>query len=280
MKTPMQSKSRFRKSGMALSAATLAVGAAALTSASAQSAIQYSGVQNISVSMAGSLDTKTNINLDFYGPPEFSLSGISDLKINGVPVGWMTPGLADLKYYPQIVGESLSVADGKVYKLPAGTMIDSSSSFMNSTNDFFVSSDGSGPWGTNETAYFGFTFTPATAPLYGWGRMTCNGSELTLVDWAYNATGAPISVGDTGLSPAKPTITSLAFGPGNMVTMFFMCSDNSPPSSFTLETTAVLGTLAYWAPDGSATISYSAPSIYEVVTSNLVYSAQFYRIRH
>jgi len=279
MNPHMQSKSRFRNSGMALSAATLAVGAAALTSASAQSSIQYSGVQNISVSMAGSLDS-TNINLDFYGPPEFSLSGIAEGKDPQEYVGWMTPGFFESKASPRIVGESLSAAVGSVDKISPGIMIDSSSSFMDATNDFFVSSDGSGPWGTNETAYFGFTFIPATAPLYGWGRMTCNGTELTLVDWAYNATGAPISVGDTGLSPARPTITSIAFGPGNMVTIFFMCSDNSPPSSFTLETTPVLGTLAYWAPDGSATISYSAASIYQVVTSNIVYSAQFYRLRH
>jgi hypothetical protein len=279
MNTPWQSKSRFRKSGMTLSAATLAVGTAALTSASAQSAVQYSGVQNITVSMAGSLDS-TNINLDFSGSAEFQLNGISDLKWTDSAVGWMTPGFFESKASPRIVGESLTAAAGTADQLSAGMMVDSSSTFITSTNVYFSSGDGAGTWGTNETAYFGFTFTPATAPLYGWGRMTRNGTELTLVDWAYNAAGAPMTVGDTGLSPTLPVITSIAFGPGNIVTIFFSCSDNSPPSSFLLETSPSLGASAYWAPDGGATISYSAPSIYQVVTTALGGSAQFYRIRH
>ncbi len=277
MNARWQSKSRFRNSGMVLSAATLAVGAAALTSASAVNSIQYSGAQNISVSMAGLLDT-TNVNLDFSASAECALNGDLDLKWTHPSIAWMQ---SEGKHKVSVVGETLTAEAGTVDELPAGTMIDSSSSFMASTNAYFSSGDGAGIWGTNDTAYFGFSFTPATTPLYGWGRMTRNGTELTLVDWAYDVTGAPISVGNTGLRPTQPIITSITFGTGNTVTIFFSCSDNSPPSSFTLETSPVLGNLAYWEADSGSTISYSTPSIYQAVTAATPGgTSQFYRISH
>jgi hypothetical protein len=79
---------------------------------------------------------------------------------------------------------------------------------------------------------------------------------------------------------AVPSITSIALGPGNAVTINFTCSDNSPATAFSLETTARLASPASWGADAVATIKSVSVGNYQAVTTLSGGDAQFYCIGH
>jgi hypothetical protein len=250
------------------------VGTAALTSA--QATIQYSGIQNLTVSMAGSLQT-TEVNLDFSGPSEFTLNGMNDPAYKYSPsIGWLS---FDYKE-GSTLGSQVTPAAGTVSQVSAGAIVGAGSTFMMSTNAFFVSGPGAGTWADGQTAYFGFRFAPAGTVLYGWGRMRRSGTDLTLEDWAYDDSGSPINAGSTGTSPAEPFITGITLGAGNQVTIAFTCSDNAAASAFRLKTSSAVGPSAAWATDTGATISSNTPGVYQAITTATGGSGQFYIIGH
>ncbi len=84
-------------------------------------------------------------------------------------------------------------------KLPAGALIDSSANF----NVFAdMTRDGNGEWVAGGNGYFGFEIDVSNTPLYGWIHLDhvatgiVGGNDtLTLVDWAYDDSGAGITAG-------------------------------------------------------------------------------------
>lgn len=57
-------------------------------------------------------------------------------------------------------------------------------------------------WSPGTTGYTGFTFNPdSTTPLYGWMQVEfdAGGTTFSVTQWAYEDTGAAITVADTGL---------------------------------------------------------------------------------
>lgn len=80
-----------------------------------------------------------------------------------------------------------------------------------------------GNWDTDgETACFGFSFTleeesdsglAAGSTVYGWAEVErLNASNGRLLGWAYEDSGDPIRVGDTGVVPEPNTLGLLALG--------------------------------------------------------------------
>jgi len=79
---------------------------------------------------------------------------------------------------------------------------------------------------------------------------------------------------------AMPFITSIALGPGSVVTINFTCSDNSPAATFNIQTTARLTSPVSWAPDAAATIQNVSAGSYQAVTTLSSADVQFYCIGH
>jgi len=202
-------KNRFRSTGLARSAAALAVGATAL--GSAQAGIIYSGVQDIAVNTsAGYPGDAQGVDLDFSGDAEFrwaggqfdpmssSLTGQTDQHTDGFAVIGNLPNPQSLVVGTRQFAAGFEIGPGGDFQL--GKQI----------NRFYTSVGSLGEWDAGETAYFGFQFTPASTPLYGWGQVSFDGTYLTLMDWAYEDTGASITAGHTGVAAAPvPGSTAL-----------------------------------------------------------------------
>jgi hypothetical protein len=83
--------------------------------------------------------------------------------------------------------------------LPLGFSIDSTSNFVADTTAVIDGTTAYNGWQLNSLNYFGFRFNDnsvANAIRYGWGsvQVGANASQRTLVNIAYENTGASISV--------------------------------------------------------------------------------------
>lgn len=68
-----------------------------------------------------------------------------------------------------------------------------------------------GGFADNVAGYFGFRFTPNATTLYGWASITFEfgpGGGLTVNEWAYEQTGAPIQVG----AVPEPAVAAAGLG--------------------------------------------------------------------
>jgi hypothetical protein len=147
-----------------------------------------------------------------------------------------------------------------------------------------------------ETAAVGFSFVSGLdgQTHFGYMDLHVNGStndlgqkiitSVTIKDVYYNATAnAGITV------PESVIVTNLSLGAGNQVTINFTSNTNTPPASFKLETSPVLGPSASWVTDNSAVFTQSLIANpngakplahYQAVTTGNGAPAQFFRISH
>jgi hypothetical protein len=72
----------------------------------------------------------------------------------------------------------------------------------------------------NTTGYAGFGFgdNDLTGPIFAWARVRVDvdatSAKITVFEWAYEDSGAPIRIADTGAvpAPATPLLTLLGLG--------------------------------------------------------------------
>ncbi len=191
--------SRFRSGGLTRSLVTAAVlaGPAVMT---AQAEIIYSGGQNRS---SGS------INIDNAGEAEFSLVSSSTVSKAGTfythslsiaaassfDFGATTvqlPG-GSTAMNLSLLGASSSIGAGRTFSLLSTAPIAATGSLSG--------------WPGGTGGYFGFRFNPSGSQvLYGWGylRLSSGLSSMTLVDWAYEDSGAAIVVGAPEIVVEQP----------------------------------------------------------------------------
>jgi hypothetical protein len=186
------------------------VGTAVLMTASkADASVVYSGPLNLNVPTTNALG---GIYLDLTMPgssfiPTTTGAGPAE-GLNTVLPGWdvnfYRSGAGNLRWYYH--GGALAVFNGAshVAALGAGVTVDGSSSL--GTLQTMV------PEFTGTTAFMGVEFFGASSnPLFGWIRITGGptlGFPATIVDWAYENSGAGILTG-AGLIPEP---SSLALG--------------------------------------------------------------------
>jgi hypothetical protein len=208
--------SRLRKGGLTLAL----LGAAMVASAplkTADAAVVYSGIVNIA-NTALTAGATTNIVIDGVTP--FALSGIFFAKGSG---GSTTDSLQTFSAGFAFISETANVAH--VDKLGAGVNVDASDSYSNSASGLVSKSDGSGPWLSSTDGYFGFEFNPTGSQVdYGWGQITTSAfsNTMTLVDYAYDDSGAAILSGQTlGASPVPEPGTATLVASALGVVAFF-----------------------------------------------------------
>lgn len=161
----------------------------ALTSAASQGAIVYSGLQNLTVS-----NTFTSIVVDIDGLTSGSTK---------------TPGWdVEMFFGGEAVGNSANfqpvrqtvAVDAPILRLDPGSVIDGGSIYYN----FEAGSSthvGTAPqqFASGTEGYFGFRLIDdnSNGPYYGWVRVVFSntGGTGTIVDWAYDNTGSPMTVG-------------------------------------------------------------------------------------
>lgn len=196
------------------------VGTAVLMTASkADATVIYSGPLSLNVPTTNALG---GIYLDLTKPgssftPSTTGAGPAE-GLNTVLPGWdvnfYRSGAGNLKwYYPKVGTVQLTHAvfngANRVAALGAGIMVDGSSSL--GTYQTMV------PEFTGTTAFMGVDFLDASNnKLFGWIRIT-GGSTLgfpaTIVDWAYEDSGAGILTGATAVpEPSSMALGCLAMG--------------------------------------------------------------------
>lgn len=215
MNSKSSSVSRLRNSGLqrSLTAAT-AIGGASSCLMTANAAIVKSGSQNLSTSiLIGDeiTDDVEVVNVDFSGGHEFALHSFGT---KGSDFHLLMEASPD---FEAIVGPDFYVSN-----LAQGALIDGAGNFQGGSGGFgylatFVDNqtDFSPPesvvWNFGSDGYIGFRFNPSgSQQLYGWGHVTISADRtvLTLVDWAYENTGAPIHAGEI----PEPTTSLLLTG--------------------------------------------------------------------
>jgi len=193
----------------------VALGAAAWfgSPGEARADIVYSGLANLPV-----FPTSVNggLYIDLEKPANFG---------QGTPsAGWdMNPYAGGWSIYMgrPSTGVILAFPDTAA-NLPLGMLVDSTQSFSGTTtyNTGFYGDSGI-PSG--QTGYLGFRFDPDDVPgvqtWYGWFRMSAaaNGtSDGSVLDWAYDNTGAGLKV---GVVPEPSAISLLALGTAGMMAL-------------------------------------------------------------
>jgi hypothetical protein len=195
---------------------TTAAGAAALVSADrSQGAIVYSGIKNLVVAPQA---VNGGVYIDVE-PPFTNAQGAH------VP-GWeLNPYFSANSIYvvgdgsgdhaPGSIGTAIVVSGTQAANIPAGTVISSLSNF--SGNRFY----GTTQIPVGSTGLIGFRFDPdsvaGTQTWYGWFRVTLGtnsntpgqGTNGTIVDWAYDNTGGGIAAGAV---PEPGSLALLAMG--------------------------------------------------------------------
>lgn len=177
----------------------------ALAAASSSAAIVYSGPQNLTIS-----STFDSLFLDVDG-------GVS----GGSPtVGWDIEaffggeGFGNSENF-QPVRQTVAV-DSAIVRLEIGDIVDGSGIYAAT----FAGSDshigpGAGQFQSGVTGYLGFRMytNDAEGPYYGWMRVNLSntGENGTIIDWAYENTGASITVGAVP-EPSALVFTMLSAG--------------------------------------------------------------------
>jgi hypothetical protein len=133
----------------------------------------------------------------------------------------------------------------------------------------------------------GFQFTASDGqPHFGYMTLKVNHTIGMNNDYSATVSGiyyearpnTGITIG--ALPPPEVTVTQISVGPANTVTIDFTSSDNADASTFTVETSPMLGAGASWALDPGAIISKSSPGVYQAVTTGSGGASQFFRIQH
>jgi hypothetical protein len=206
---------------LVMSAAAATAGVAAL-SGDAHAAVVYSGPKNLAVpqndieglyvnmvtgATGGTAAATTGYDLNFY-QNVYDVYGLGVLVYTYVGAFNTATG-----------GAYATAADGSVDKLATGATIngaltyDSSALLVTAVNYYGTNYGPYGAWATGGTGYVGVQFlNEATgANNFGWVQLNINPTTLatTIVDWAYENTGASLQA---GIVPEPTGVSLLAAG--------------------------------------------------------------------
>ena len=193
---------------------TAAASSAFVFSATADAAVIYSGVQNLSS------DNVVDINSDGTNDFAFTISSFN---------GFSTYAGAYLN--PLAGAEFIKTGAFDVKKLASGSSISAGANFLDvegafryvvidSVGDVFEEADWQGAVAPNTTSGFaGVKINDNGTDIFGWLRFSVENSPLdgtpvkvTLIDWAYEDTGAAILAGQTSAVPLPGSLGLLAMG--------------------------------------------------------------------
>ncbi|MDB6076593.1 MAG: hypothetical protein JWO82_340 [Akkermansiaceae bacterium] len=177
----------------------------ALTSAASHGAIVYSGLQNIAVSNSF---TSTVVDIDGLSQSSTQTPGWDvEMFFGGEAVG----NSANFQPVRQTVA-----FDAPILRLDPGSVVDGGLIYYNleAGSSTHV---GTAPqqFTSGVEGYFGFRLIDdnSNGPYYGWVRVVFSntGGSGTIVDWAYDNTGSPITVGAV---PEPQAVALLGLGCG------------------------------------------------------------------
>ncbi len=97
--------------------------------------------------------------------------------------------------------------------LSAGVTIDSGAFSLTNPSAYIHNGGGNSQWTTGTTGYFGVKFNGGSGTNYGWVQLSYNNDgSVTVIDFAYESTGAAILTGDTGSAIPEPSTTPVVVG--------------------------------------------------------------------
>jgi hypothetical protein len=183
---------------------SLAAGAALATSSAAHAGIVYSGALSQNFGQA-------------YGNYDLTMEGSNpEVRFRGNTMG--SPFTAARLNDNFLLNGRVSGGWGFVNALPSGQKVGPATNTPNRNVGFFSESWDRGDWRTDGVAkFFGFSFqleTPGNPTVYGWAEVKrIDVNDGTLLGWAYEDSGAPIQVSDTGTPiPEASTLALFALG--------------------------------------------------------------------
>jgi len=156
---------------------------------STEAAVVYSGTLNVPVS---STFDSTYLDIDaFSSVPSAGAGWDVDVFFGGEAFG------NSAAFQPARVSVGANTA---IIRLGAGTVIDASLNYFNgAAGSSAHMGNGAGQFASGSEGYLGFRFTEndADGPYFGWMRVVFSntGGAGTIVDWAYDNSGAPIAAG-------------------------------------------------------------------------------------
>jgi len=184
------------KSRLSVPLVALALG---LIPVAGEGAVLYSGLQNVAVT-----NSFTSVYLD--------VDAFSSVPTDGA--GWDV----DVFFGGEAFGNSESFQPARqtisnsspIIRLDAGAIVDGSLNYFNSdAGSTSHIGNSANQFASGSEGYLGFRFTEndGDGPYYGWMRVIFanDGSGGTIIDWAYDNTGAPIAVG-AGIVPEPSAI--------------------------------------------------------------------------
>lgn len=196
------SSSRLRKSGLSRSViGASAVGSMGAALQTAHAKIVYSGIQNISTTSALEVDDVKPVTLSSQSNKgaDFSLWSYNDKGYDTHYLYDQGGFLGGFEHFTPIVSTNPS-DNGALQRLDKGETIDSQGSYETGGPQGIrlLANSPNSQWSPGTEGYFGYRFDALGWPPYhGWGRITLSedAQVMTLVDWAYEDTGAPIQAG-------------------------------------------------------------------------------------
>jgi hypothetical protein len=103
-------------------------------------------------------------------------------------------------------------AHGFSPNLSLGAPIDGSHASFGGAALIYLNDSNDANWAPGSSGYLGFSFIDGAVTDYGWARVSFNADfSVTLHDFAYEASGASILAGDTGVSAIPEPSTYAAF---------------------------------------------------------------------
>ena len=175
-----------------LLAYTLSAGATLFISQQTQAAIQYSGLQNI-VLNGGS----PSMSVDLNG------AGDENFLFQFLTYGGGATNVLNINSNGPVSSESWLTTGNYVRRLPIGYVISAGMPFTNGNNNIVKIHTTGGALGNfvGQTGYIGVKIVVGGADHLGWiqYQATADGSQGTIIDWAYEDSGGNIRAGNSGV---------------------------------------------------------------------------------
>lgn len=180
---------------------------------SLEAAIVYSGVQNVSIALVGATN-RGYVNIDLAGGNDFEIhrnhvAAQVFIQADEVPGGGFALNgfhgqVAGAYVYPYANASGVNIGPAAPFGFQAGQ------ANSLSDNGFYPNHKWESlPNGT--TRFIGFRGVKNGITCYGWMRLTKNSfGNFTVVDWAYENTGASILTGATASASADLSLTENA----------------------------------------------------------------------
>ena len=175
-----------------LLAYTLSAGATLFISQQTQAAIQYSGLQNIVLNGGN-----PNMSIDLNG------EGDENFLFQFLTYGGGATNVLNINSNGPVSSESWLTTGNYVRRLPIGYVISAGMPFTRGNNNIVNVKTAGGALGhfVGLTGYIGVKIVVGGADRLGWiqYQATADGSQGTIIDWAYEDSGGNIRAGNTGV---------------------------------------------------------------------------------